>query len=367
MTGIVFTTLLVVLILAIMRFAAGEKRNLYEYENIRLIGLIIFVSVSMVWQAYVLIQDIRYRYQASIYMMIEDMRSTVAIFTLLSFPVVFLTWILVTISNINLIRKEGRTWKNALGLFLGAFICISTVYLTFGTTFQAYNTDHSSVIRDYLTNVYGIFIAYLECMLYGTIIMGIVSAKHVPHYDKDYIIILGCMIKKDGTLTPLLKSRVDKALEFAAAQEEATGKRPVFVVSGGQGEDEIISEAEAMKQYLLSQNIEEDRIRIENRSRNTEENIRFSTELIRRENESARIAFSTTNYHVFRAGVLATEQGVEIEGIGSGTKSYFWINAFIREFIATLISERKKNLIALIAFAVSFLVADLYIYYMWFR
>ena len=46
-----------------------------------------------------------------------------------------------------------------------------------------------------------------------------------------------------------------------------------------------------------------------------------------------------------RAGLIATEQGLKLEGIGSKTKSYFWINAFIREFIGTLYSERKKHII----------------------
>ena len=46
-----------------------------------------------------------------------------------------------------------------------------------------------------------------------------------------------------------------------------------------------------------------------------------------------------------RAGLIATEQGLKLEGIGSKTKAYFWINAFIREFIGTLYSERKKHLL----------------------
>ena len=49
--------------------------------------------------------------------------------------------------------------------------------------------------------------------------------------------------------------------------------------------------------------------------------------------------------------------GKKIEGVGSKTKSYFWVNAFIREFIATLVSERKAHFIAAIILAlVSFAV-----------
>lgn len=169
--------------------------------------------------------------------------------------------------------------------------------------------------------------------------------KHIPKFDKDYIIILGCQIKKDGTLTNLLKSRVDRAIEFRNMQKENTGKDLIFVPSGGKGNDEIMTEAEAMSNYLLEQGIEKNKILIEDKSKNTYENIEFSNKLITDKNKDVKIVFSTTNYHVLRAGILATKQGIKVEGIGAKTKSYLWINAFIREFIATLYSERKKHII----------------------
>ena len=96
-----------------------------------------------------------------------------------------------------------------------------------------------------------------------------------------------------------------------------------------------------MKNYLLEQGIEEKNILVENKSKNTYENIKLSYKLIN--NKKANIGFSTTNYHVLRAGLIATEQGLKLEGIGSKTKTYFWINAFIREFIGTLYSEKKET------------------------
>ena len=57
----------------------------------------------------------------------------------------------------------------------------------------------------------------------------------------------------------------------------------------------------------------------------------------------AKIAFSTTNYHVYRAGAIAQEQGINVEGIGAKTRTYFWINAFIREFIATIVTNIKTH------------------------
>ena len=98
-----------------------------------------------------------------------------------------------------------------------------------------------------------------------------------------------------------------------------------------------------MKKYLLAQGIKESNIWVENKSKNTYENIKFSNKLIN--DKKANIAFFTTNYHVLRAGLVATEQGLHFEGLGSKTKLYFWINAFIREFIGTLYSEKKKHIL----------------------
>ena len=193
------------------------------------------------------------------------------------------------------------------------------------------------------TTIY-VIITYIECILIGTIIMGINAAKYIPKFDKDFILILGCQIKKDGTLTKLLKGRVDRAIEFSKMQKEKTGKDIIFVPSGGKGNDEIMSEAQAMKNYLIEKGIKENNILIEDKSKNTFENIKFSNKLINDKVKNAKIAFSTTNYHVFRAGTIARTQNINIEGIGAKTKSYFWVNAFIREFIATLFSEKKKHI-----------------------
>ena len=67
-----------------------------------------------------------------------------------------------------------------------------------------------------------------------------------------------------------------------------------------------------------------------------------------------KAAFATTNYHVFRTGMLAEQNGLKAEGIGSKTKVYFWVNAFVREFIATVVKEKKTHIkVALILLAVN--------------
>ena len=97
-----------------------------------------------------------------------------------------------------------------------------------------------------------------------------------------------------------------------------------------------------MRQYLLEQGVPEERIIQEDRSTDTRENMAFSKEKIWEVDPNGKVAFATTNYHVFRAGIIATSENIKVEGIGSKTRSYYWINAFIREFIATIVTEKNK-------------------------
>ena len=99
-----------------------------------------------------------------------------------------------------------------------------------------------------------------------------------------------------------------------------------------------------MKRYLIENGINEEDIIIENKSANTLQNMRFSKNIIDKINKDGKIIFSTTNYHVFRSGVIANDEGIDCEGMGSKTKWYFYTNALIREFVANLFSQRKKHI-----------------------
>ncbi|QOY61626.1 YdcF family protein [Thermophilibacter immobilis] len=148
----------------------------------------------------------------------------------------------------------------------------------------------------------------------------------------DFIVIHGAGLS--GTeLTPLLAGRVDKALELWERQ----GRGGLLVVSGGQGSDEEISEAEAMYRYLtLRKGIPAGSIVKEERSTTTMENLRFSKELMdaRADGAPYRCAVVTSDYHVFRCAEYAHELGISADGVGSHTRGWYWPAAFIREFAA---------------------------------
>lgn len=172
-------------------------------------------------------------------------------FAYYTFPVIFIFALLLSVSNFSLIRHEGFRFRNALGILLSVAMVISFFVLVLVHQTDFSGSELQLNIRDSVLGVFFCAYVIMECFLIGSMICGLAVAKHQPAYDKDYIVILGCMIRKDGTLYPLIRGRVDRAIRFYRSQQEATGKKAVFIPSGGQGRREPISEAEAMKRYLL--------------------------------------------------------------------------------------------------------------------
>lgn len=352
--------LALVLYALLRKLKASVRHSFYQYKNVALCALTIFTLFLLLLQMVNI-----FNYQGLIHTVKTVLGST-DVFAKIALPLVLIVSVYVTVSNIKLMRKEGRNWHNMLGCILGLLVIAGTVLpvvvgdmLQQATVVDIHNESGAALyIEEALSSAFSMIIAYLECVLIGTVVLGVKAARHVPAFDKDYILILGCQIRKDGTLTKLLQSRADRAVEFATMQREATGREITFVPSGGQGLDEVMPEAQAIKNYLLSIGIPEERILPEDKSVNTLENLTNSMELIREHTtvSSPKVAFSTTNYHVFRAGMFAAQQGFNLDGIGSPTKSYFWINAFIREFIATLVSERKTHMITMAILTVMMIV-----------
>ena len=190
---------------------------------------------------------------------------------------------------------------------------------------------------------------------------GFFSNNYKPDYDIDFIIVLGCGLLKDGTPTPLLKARVDTALDFYHRQLENTGKKLKFITSGGQGSDEVISESESMKRYLMSKGINEEDIIKEDKSTSTYENMVYSKKIID-ELDGKKILYSTNNFHVFRSGLMAHRTKMRAYGIGSKTKWYFWPNAAVREFVGLLSTHKVKQLIVLTIMIVVYVVLTIFMF-----
>jgi uncharacterized SAM-binding protein YcdF (DUF218 family) len=319
------------------------------------LGLLIFINVNILRQINLLISNWN---EFSIIDIYNNTLKSFSYFSMLTLPCIIILSIYSIVTNIVLIKKEGFKTKNLLGFILGFLsilgIC-GTQTMYFIISKFLFRND-MSIIKYSLEICLNATLTYFYTLIIATLYCNNKAAKHVPEYNKDFIIILGSKIKSDGTLTPLVIGRVDKALEFGNNQYKKAKKKIIYIPSGGQGSDEIISEAQAIKNYLIKKGVKEKQIVIEDKSTNTYENMKYSKKKIDKVNKNAKICFSTTNYHVFRSGVIANNQGIECEGIGSKTKWYFYTNALIREFVANLVHEKVKHLILLIMINISLLV-----------
>lgn len=338
---------LLMIIYSICRRRRLKKVDRYSYSYMSTWAVqIFFTSIFLVYAIGITVSLARLGYIDTV-LLSEITRFTMLLITAETFPVVVLFAIAMTISNISLMRHEGKRLRNMLGIFagLGLLATIAGIVIVFLLSITLGKESRSFMVFYSVVNAFYIVFFSVLC---SSIISGLQAGRHKPSMDIDYIVILGCAIRKDGTLYPLIRGRVDRAIQFWNDQKTKTGKCAVFVPSGGQGSDEIISEGEAMKRYLLEQGIDEEYILPETNSRTTYENMKFSKELIEQRNPSAKVAFSTTNYHVMRSGIHAAQAGLKAEGMGAKTKWYFWPNALLREVVGLFAYQPKVQIICMI-------------------
>ena len=250
---------------------------------------------------------------------------------------------------------------NVLGIIL-SFLLVGGLVFIFTFDYYVSGSQREVMIHDLVTNLFAAIYLYFECMLIGIMVADAIVVRYEPEPDKDFIIILGCGIRKDGTPSPLLRGRIDRALSFAQKQKELTGREPIFVTSGGQGPDEPISESASIKRYLLEQGVPEERIIEEDRSTDTMENMKFSKEKIWAADPNGKVAFATTNYHVFRSGLYARRVKMRAVGMGAKTKWYFWPNAAVREFVGLLTAHKLKQALILGGMIAFYVAITLYAY-----
>lgn len=148
----------------------------------------------------------------------------------------------------------------------------------------------------------------------------------------DYVIVLGAGIFGER-VSLTLKYRLEVAYDYLMENEQTRA-----VLSGGQGEGEEITEAEAMYRYLLNKGIEEERLIKEEQSRNTRENIRNSYVILNElEGMEFEVDIITSRFHVLRSRMIANEEGHQVGGVGSKTLLYLVPNSYFRELFAVVV------------------------------
>ncbi|MBQ7767056.1 MAG: YdcF family protein [Lachnospiraceae bacterium] len=139
------------------------------------------------------------------------------------------------------------------------------------------------------------------------------------------VVVLGCRAYGSRP-SIMLASRLDAAYEYLTEHSDA-----ICIVSGGQGPDESMSEAECMYLYLTEKGIAPERIYMEDKSTSTRENLLFSQEIIEAEGLNPEIAIVTNEYHEYRAGMVADALEMEYSAVPARTPLWLFPTYYIRE------------------------------------
>ena len=171
-----------------------------------------------------------------------------------------------------------------------------------------------------------IAVGLLICTVTGSFILQ--AGSDIPEEDLPYIVVLGAQVRDDGP-SESLQERIDTACEYLMAHPET-----ICIVSGGQGNDEPMTEAQCMYDCLVSMGISPERIIKEEQATSTWGNLTFTLDIIetRTGHRPSSLGVVSSEYHLFRTGLQAKEYGLEIIGIPAQTGSFDrWLHYFVRE------------------------------------
>lgn len=226
----------------------------------------------------------------------------------------------------------------ALRFFYGK-IAFSEVFFITGVLLIAYNiislkqetslwSKIPKILRRSLCVLFSIGLVIFLFVESIIIYNGFVHDKGKP----DYVVVLGAGLR-GSRITTALRYRLDAAVEYNKLYPEIP-----IVVSGGQGPDEDLSEAEAMKNYLITKGVSEELIIEEDKSTNTYENFKFTKRKLKEIDDKKNITITviTNNFHMYRAKLLAEDIGFKCLRYPSPTHKASAVNFYFREFFGVV-------------------------------
>jgi uncharacterized SAM-binding protein YcdF (DUF218 family) len=244
----------------------------------------------------------------------------------------------LVVNGITMIRRERLRPVTLLSLLAGL-----SVFLVIGLDVAAERAGDLKL--SLFATVANLVFGYVSFLLVSYVLYAFLYGLLARTGGADFVVVLGAGLRPDGGVTPLLASRLDRAREVWAALDRRAGDvKPRLIVSGGKGDDERVSEAAAMAAYLTARGVPADRLLLEDKSRNTEENLLFSKAIIDEARPGARVTIVTSDFHAFRAALLARRLGIRGQVAGARVAGYYRPSAVLREFAAVFFRYRVINL-----------------------
>ena len=145
----------------------------------------------------------------------------------------------------------------------------------------------------------------------------------------DCILILGCKVQSDGTLSHMLNDRMEVGIgAYYGLLEE--GRETKLLVSGDHGTKEY-NEVEAMKQFAIDSGIASEKIFMDHAGFSTYESIYRAKEIF----GARKIVIVTQEYHLHRAIYIAEALGIDAYGVSADLRSYVGQTKYdLREILA---------------------------------
>lgn len=156
------------------------------------------------------------------------------------------------------------------------------------------------------------------------------TACNAPKQSNVTVVVLGCKVR-DGRPSLMLEERLKAAYRYLSDHREAK-----CVLSGGQGPDEVISEAQCMYAYLVEMGIEKERLYIEDRSTSTRENLSYALEVIQKNGLEEQVVIVTNEFHCYRAKKVADALGISSKAVPAKTDPRLFPTYYVRELYGIL-------------------------------
>lgn len=160
------------------------------------------------------------------------------------------------------------------------------------------------------------------------VVHGFSASQSIP--ENTPAIVLGCAVDGDKP-SRMLQKRIDAAFEYLTANPQAK-----CILSGGKGDGENLSEAEAMYRTLTEKGIAPERLYKEDKSTTTAENMQFSKEILEAQNLGGTVVLITTDFHQFRAGLLAEKHGLSTYKVYAHSGTFSLPTFIVREWFTML-------------------------------
>lgn len=178
-----------------------------------------------------------------------------------------------------------------------------------------------------------IFVSILICVV--TIVVAtetvlMVSAAVSKPEPSSTVVVLGCRVYGERP-SRMMVARLKAAQKYLEKNPDS-----VCILSGGQGDDEDISEAECMYRYLVNAGISPERLYKEDKSTSTRENLLFSKQIIEREDLNRSIAIATNEFHEYRAQQIAESISLESGAVPGMTEIWVFPTYYVRELFGII-------------------------------